>query len=155
MIESDAGVSATFLGKRSRSNRRIDAKTLPEPLFLAHYIFMFVRWKQDKSQARDPYHRARKDNAACLKAILVESVRIDGKPRQKHITFLGSIHRDLVNRHDTSSGSRWKTASGSRPRLPRGCRRSSRKRKRHGSVKERKWHQCSACNACFALPWRW
>jgi hypothetical protein len=35
-----------------------------------------LRW--DKERAR-------------LKAILVESVRVEGKPRQKHIAFLGSM----------------------------------------------------------------
>jgi hypothetical protein len=42
---------------------------------------MFVRWQTYQSQWRDDR----------LRAVLVESVRIDGKPRQKHIAFLGSI----------------------------------------------------------------
>ena len=29
-------------------------------------------------------------------AVLVESVRVDGKPRQKHIAFLGSIASDRL-----------------------------------------------------------
>jgi hypothetical protein len=29
-------------------------------------------------------------------AVLVESVRVDGKPRQKHIAFLGSIATDRL-----------------------------------------------------------
>jgi hypothetical protein len=55
---------------------------------------MYVRWQTYRSQALDPNHRARNDKRARLKAILVESVRVDGKPRQKHIAFLGGIASD-------------------------------------------------------------
>src|SRR4051794_32476987 len=50
---------------------------------------MYVRWQQYRSRAS--WARQRR---ALLKAILVESVRVDGKPRQKHIAFLGSIADD-------------------------------------------------------------
>jgi hypothetical protein len=33
-------------------------------------------------------------NAATARIILVESVRVNGKPRQKHVAFLGSIELD-------------------------------------------------------------
>jgi hypothetical protein len=52
---------------------------------------MFVRWQTYRSQALYPWHPEGNDRRARLKAILVESVRVDGKPRQKHIAFLGSI----------------------------------------------------------------
>jgi hypothetical protein len=55
---------------------------------------MFVRWQTYRSQALWPWHAESKDKRARLKAILVESVRVDGKPRQKHIAFLGSIASD-------------------------------------------------------------
>jgi hypothetical protein len=42
---------------------------------------MFVRWQTYQSQWRGDR----------LRAVLVESVRVHGKPRQKHIAFLGSI----------------------------------------------------------------
>jgi hypothetical protein len=51
---------------------------------------MFVRWQRYRSQALIPWRTER----TRLKAILVESVRVDGKPRQKHIAFLGSIASD-------------------------------------------------------------
>jgi hypothetical protein len=51
---------------------------------------MFVRWQLYKSQAQ----WACNDRAPRLKAILVESIRIDGKPRQKHVAFLGSVSLD-------------------------------------------------------------
>jgi hypothetical protein len=55
---------------------------------------MFVRWQLYRSQARSRSHREHNDKHARLKAILVESVRVDGKPRQKHVAFLGSMSLD-------------------------------------------------------------
>src|SRR5262245_33450656 len=52
---------------------------------------MFIRWHLYRSQALDPDRRKYNDKRARLKAILVESVRVDGKPSQNHIAFLGSI----------------------------------------------------------------
>jgi hypothetical protein len=59
---------------------------------------MFVRWQLYRSQARDRNHREHNDKHARLKAILVESVRIDGKPRQRHVAFLGSTSIDGSDR---------------------------------------------------------
>jgi hypothetical protein len=53
---------------------------------------MYVRWQLYRSQARD--RRLREHKRARLKAILVESVRVDGKPVQKHIAVLGSTSID-------------------------------------------------------------
>jgi hypothetical protein len=47
---------------------------------------MYVRWQ--RYEPKVPRHWGRKP---LLKAVLVESVRIDGKPRQKHVAFLASI----------------------------------------------------------------
>jgi hypothetical protein len=55
---------------------------------------MYVRWQTYRSQALDPNHRARNDRRARLKAVLVASIRVGGKPRQRHIAFLGSIELD-------------------------------------------------------------
>jgi hypothetical protein len=61
--------------------------------FLVHYA-MFVRWQRSRSQALNPWLRECNDRRARLQAILVESTRVAGKPRQRHITFLGSIELD-------------------------------------------------------------
>jgi hypothetical protein len=52
---------------------------------------MFVRWQRSRSQALNFWRAESDDKRARLKAILVESVRVNGKPRQRHIAFLGSI----------------------------------------------------------------
>jgi hypothetical protein len=59
---------------------------------------MFVRWQQYHSKALDPWLSDRRDESALLKAILVESVRVNGKPRQRHIAFLGSIAIDKIGK---------------------------------------------------------
>ena len=46
---------------------------------------MFIRWQTCRSQARGSELRKRNDAKPLLKAILVESVRVD-KPRQKRPT---------------------------------------------------------------------
>jgi hypothetical protein len=60
---------------------------------------MYVRWQTYRSQALNPRHRARNDKHARLKAVLVESVRVGGKPRQMHIAFLGSMSIDRSDMH--------------------------------------------------------
>jgi hypothetical protein len=55
---------------------------------------MYVRWQIYRSQARNPHQRARNDSRARLKAVLVESVRVAGGPRQGYIAFLGSMSVD-------------------------------------------------------------
>jgi hypothetical protein len=46
---------------------------------------MYVRWQTYQGKRRD-----------CLRAVLVESFCVDGKPRQKHIAVLGSIALDCL-----------------------------------------------------------
>jgi len=41
-----------------------------------------------------------KDNRARLAAILVESVRVEGKPKQQHIAYLGGIDESELDRLD-------------------------------------------------------
>ena len=55
---------------------------------------MYVRWQLYRSQARNPRVRKYKELDARLKAVLVESARVGGQPRQKHIKFLGSVRLD-------------------------------------------------------------
>jgi hypothetical protein len=55
---------------------------------------MFVRWQTYPSQALNFWHAKHNDKRARLKAVVVESVRVDGKPRQKHVAFLGNIRSD-------------------------------------------------------------
>jgi len=54
---------------------------------------MFVRWKKRKRFDK----RLNRQLPDYLYAVLVESIRIDGKPRQKTIKYLGSIFSNLVN----------------------------------------------------------
>ena len=51
---------------------------------------MFVRWQIHRSQALDHWHCKLNDERARFSAVLVETVRVDGRPRQQHIAFLGS-----------------------------------------------------------------
>jgi hypothetical protein len=56
---------------------------------------MYVRWKKRISHAKKSW--IREDHGATLSAELVESVRIDGKPRQKVIAFIHSIRDTEVS----------------------------------------------------------
>jgi hypothetical protein len=76
-----------------RGERKRSALSVQRVRFLIHYS-MFVRWQTYHSQALYPWHAERNDKRARRKAILVESVRVNGKPRQRHIAFLGSIASD-------------------------------------------------------------
>jgi hypothetical protein len=67
---------------------------------------MYIRWQTYHSRARNPELRARNAKQARLKAVLVESVRIDGKPRQKHIAVLGSLPLDAIA--DKGSPGSWR-----------------------------------------------
>ena len=59
---------------------------------------MFVRWQRYRSRALS---RKRSDERARRSAVLVETIRIDGKPRgQKHVAFLGSVYIDGSDRAD-------------------------------------------------------
>jgi hypothetical protein len=84
---------------------------------LVHYS-MFVRWQLYRSQAKPPRwpFRARDDHGGRLRAVLVESVRVDGRPRQKHVAFLGSIVSDKLI--DDRAGKRfWRDVTAKLDRL--------------------------------------
>ena len=51
---------------------------------------MFVRWQLYRSQALNHWHAQCNNERARHKAILVESSRINGKPRLKHVAFIAS-----------------------------------------------------------------
>ena len=55
---------------------------------------MYVRWNRRKRTKTG--WRAKKGDY--ISAVLVESIRVNGKPRQKIIKFLGSIGEDSLNR---------------------------------------------------------
>ena len=56
---------------------------------------MFVRWQRYRSRA---LNRERSDERARRSAVLIETIRIDGKPRQQHVAFLGSVSIDGSDR---------------------------------------------------------
>ena len=51
---------------------------------------MFVRWK-----ARPLTGSIMRDPTKSLTAVLVESKRVGGRPRQRFVTYLGRIHEEL------------------------------------------------------------
>jgi len=61
---------------------------------------MFVRWQEYRSQAQSRLLRAfrKKHGQHRLRAILVETVRIDGKPHQRYLAYLGSLQADRRDR---------------------------------------------------------
>jgi hypothetical protein len=61
---------------------------------------MFVRWQLYRSQALFEWHRKHNDKRARLKAVLVESERVEGRPRQRHVAFLGSTTIDAKDHLD-------------------------------------------------------
>jgi hypothetical protein len=54
---------------------------------------MYVRWKKRESRARRGYVETvqNPDPPVILTAMAVESVRVDGKPRQRIVAYLGTI----------------------------------------------------------------
>jgi hypothetical protein len=60
---------------------------------------MFVRWQTYKPQD-SMVPRRRYGESPRLSAILLESVRVDGKPRHRHIAFLGSLDLFPADHHD-------------------------------------------------------
>ena len=61
---------------------------------------MFIRWQKYRSVAL--WHRG-KPPIKRVKAILVETVRIDGKPRQKHVAFIASYEANKLDQISTRS----------------------------------------------------
>ena len=61
---------------------------------------MFVRWQEYKSRAKSRRLRVfrKKHGQHRLRAMLVETVRIDGKPHQRYLAYLGSVQADRRDR---------------------------------------------------------
>lgn len=55
---------------------------------------MFVRWKRRKRTKRN-----RDTGKVVFSAVLVESYREDGKPRQRHIRYLASVRPEYATAH--------------------------------------------------------
>ncbi len=64
---------------------------------------MYVRWKTRKMTS----FLARGKTA--LTAVLVESCRVDGRPRQRHVCYLGTVVEELATHPFRQSGF-WATA---------------------------------------------
>ena len=56
---------------------------------------MFVRWQKRKRKSR-AFGRRRRDADIHWAAILAESARVDGKPTQQHIAYLGGITESAI-----------------------------------------------------------
>jgi hypothetical protein len=55
---------------------------------------MYVRWQRANDRQGGGYYRG----GASAYAVLVESTRVDGKPHQQHVAYLGSVdHKPNVN----------------------------------------------------------
>jgi hypothetical protein len=77
---------------------------------------MFVPWQTYRSQALNERQAARNDEPARLKAVLVESVRVHGKPRQRHVAFLGSMTFEPIG-FDSSRSRLWRNVTTQLERL--------------------------------------
>ena len=64
---------------------------------------MFVRWQWWGQRRRNSVRQYRSKTPADAYAVLIESVRVDGKARQRHVAYLGGYHRD----HDVHYRSWW------------------------------------------------
>ncbi len=71
---------------------------------------MFVRWKRRESTYARERSRTRADErGATLYAVLVESVRVDGKPRQKFICQLAKVREKKLD-YESMPFQFWKEA---------------------------------------------
>jgi hypothetical protein len=73
---------------------------------------MFVRWKRRKRIAKDPFTFGRKHVAKTdLSAVLVRCERLDGKPRQRIVAYLGTIQEGyLKGEHSAAREYFWENA---------------------------------------------
>jgi hypothetical protein len=56
---------------------------------------MYVRW-QSRKRRHSAYGPRRNESDVHWAAIAVENVRVDGKPTQRHITYLGGITESAI-----------------------------------------------------------
>ena len=57
---------------------------------------MYIRWQWCHERKRKTSRTVWREPVAQRRAILVESVRVDGKPKQRHIAYLGSVSHQIV-----------------------------------------------------------
>jgi hypothetical protein len=57
---------------------------------------MYLRWKA-RDSTRTKYGRRRPDYGTVWSAAIVESVRVNGKPRQNHVAYLGMFTENGVD----------------------------------------------------------
>ena len=53
---------------------------------------MFIRWQKRRSKGG-----SYRGKTTRVRAILVESVRVDGKSRQRHVAFIGSFVTEMLD----------------------------------------------------------
>ena len=58
---------------------------------------MYVRWQSRKRRSIAYGHGRGRDGDVHWRAILVENVRVDGKPSQRHVAYLGGITESAIN----------------------------------------------------------
>jgi hypothetical protein len=67
-----------------------------------HYtsdLKMFVRWQKRRS-TRSKYQRWKEDPGTVWAAVVVESVRVNGKPQQRHVAYLGTFSQRRLDQID-------------------------------------------------------
>ncbi len=66
---------------------------------------MYVRWKLKASRGNQKWRDWKQMEDTVRSAYVVENTRIDGKPRQKIIAYLGSFHEYDLDKPHTMMGS--------------------------------------------------
>jgi hypothetical protein len=59
---------------------------------------MFLRWQMRPSKATKYGKRWLADRGTIWSAVLVESVRVNGRPRQRHVAYLGTITESGISK---------------------------------------------------------
>jgi hypothetical protein len=57
---------------------------------------MYIRWQSYRQRRRRRWGSKSPEPGTSWRAILVESTRVDGEPRQRHVAYLGSIHDSVI-----------------------------------------------------------
>ncbi len=81
---------------------------------------MFVRWKRRESSYKQTSAYGRDmaaDRGATISAVLVESIRVEGKPRQKFICHLAKL-RERKRDYESTPFIFWRDAIGKLDSLP-------------------------------------
>jgi hypothetical protein len=57
---------------------------------------MYLRWQSRKRRSAAFRSTAKKDDDVHWAAIIVESARVEGKPTQRHVAYLGGITESAI-----------------------------------------------------------